>query len=414
MIWPRKHHNRQAERGNLALITGLAAIPLSVIVVIVVEMAALANEKALMQAAVDSAALAGARELSIAGSSARNPSEFAANFAFEQVAELSPRIRMRFSARQNPNGTFEVIGDGVRGSFFGNLVPPGGFVINVRAIAETLNQQPMCVLAMPKMNGDLLRGLRAQSNSNIVANNCLVHANGNIVTAGAARIVAGTIQATQTASGTGYSPTANSGALAIGDPFSSRRIEREDACENSEADKTYSGTTTATLTAGVHEGGITVTGNARLVLAPGEHYFCEDLVLSGSGILTGDNVVLIFDDDSLQATGNSQISLTGRTTGDWAGFLMVATRDTDDTMLISSAFVDKLLGTIYLPNAPLVVNATGTVAEDSKWSVIVARRIEMDRNARLVINTDYAGSGVPVPMGVGNNLPNNSPTRLRQ
>jgi hypothetical protein len=42
------------------------------------------------------------------------------------------------------------------------------------------------------------------------------------------------------------------------------------------------------------------------------------------------------------------------------------------------------------------------VAEDSKWSVIVAKEIKLDKNARLVINTDYAGSGVPVPMGVGN------------
>jgi hypothetical protein len=71
-------------------------------------------------------------------------------------------------------------------------------------------------------------------------------------------------------------------------------------------------------------------------------------------------------------------------------------------MEISSSSVDKLLGTIYVPEATLVINAAGSVAEDSKWSVVVAKEIKLDKNARLVINTDYAGSGVPVPMGVGN------------
>ena len=83
-------------------------------------------------------------------------------------------------------------------------------------------------------------------------------------------------------------------------------------------------------------------------------------------------------------------------------------------MEISSSFVDRLLGTIYLPNAQLLINAAGSVAEDSKWSVVVAKDIILDRNARLVINTDYVGSGVPVPIGVGDKKLNGNGTRLRQ
>ena len=119
--------------------------------------------------------------------------------------------------------------------------------------------------------------------------------------------------------------------------------------------------------------------------------------------MRGDNVVLIFDEKgTFNATDNSAISLTGRTTGDWAGFVIVTSRNNEKNMEISSSSVDKLLGTIYLPEATLEINAAGSVAEDSKWSVIVAKEIKLDKNARLVINTDYAGSGVPVPMGVGN------------
>jgi hypothetical protein len=125
---------------------------------------------------------------------------------------------------------------------------------------------------------------------------------------------------------------------------------------------------------------------------------------------------LIFDDKStFQALQAATLSLTGRTSGDWAGFLIVTSRDNVADLIISSPKVDKLLGTIYLPSARLVINAPGAVAEASQWSVVVAKDVSLTENASLVINTDYAGSGVPVPVGVGDKAGNSkSGTRLRQ
>ncbi|MCE2891047.1 MAG: hypothetical protein O9270_12470 [Aquidulcibacter sp.] len=152
-----------------------------------------------------------------------------------------------------------------------------------------------------------------------------------------------------------------------------------------------------------------------MTLGPGDHYFCDAVTVKGNGTLQGTDVVMIFHDDkTFHATDSSKISLTGRTTGEWAGFVIVASRDNEEQMEISSGLVDRLLGTIYLPNAGLVINATGAVAEDSKWSVVVAKDIFLDKKARLVINTDYTGSGVPVPLGVGDKKANNSGARLRQ
>ena len=61
----------------------------------------------------------------------------------------------------------------------------------------------------------------------------------------------------------------------------------------------------------------------------------------------------------------------------------------------------KLLGTIYIPNATLEVTSKGAVAQDSDWSVIVAQSVKLSNAPTLVINTNYVGSGVPVPEGVG-------------
>ena len=396
---------RRGERGNLVVITGLMAIPLSMIVVMTLEMVSLSNERSRMQAAVDAAALAGARELAVAGGTARNASGFAEEFALNQVTDLAPRVTMNFTASQNIDGGFQVSGVGLRGSFFGNMVPPGGFKIEVNAIAEALNQQPLCILALPENedDDDDGTGLRAIANSSIRANNCLVHSNGKILTRNKAVITAGIIQATIRAIGTGYAPAANSGALGLADPFQTRVIEQAGACRGMYFPTlSVNGNASATLPAGIHKRAVQVGGNGTLTLGPGEHYFCSELRTLGNGTLRGEDVVLIFDEgETFHASQNSTISLTGRTTGNWAGFVIVATRDNDEVMDISSSLVDKLLGTIYLPNATLLVDSAGAVAEDSKWSVVVAKNIKLDQGATLVINTDYAGSAVPVPLGVG-------------
>jgi hypothetical protein len=188
--------DRRGERGNLAVITGLIAVPVAMIVVITIEMVSLSSEKARMQAAVDAAALAGAREMAVAGGTARNANGFAETFAMNQVVDLAPRIAMNFTANLNSTGGFEVAGVGVRGSFFGNMVPPGGFTIRVNAIAEALNQQPLCVLALPENEDDEDEppGLSAIKHSSVQANNCLVHSNGNMTTQDKGAVTAGTIK----------------------------------------------------------------------------------------------------------------------------------------------------------------------------------------------------------------------------
>jgi hypothetical protein len=131
--------------------------------------------------------------------------------------------------------------------------------------------------------------------------------------------------------------------------------------------------------------------------------------------LNGDDVVLIFENGALTATGDAKVTLTGRKAKTWTGFVLVSTRENEADTTISSSFVDKLLGIIYLPNGDLFINAKGNVAEDSLWSVVIARNIAMAGGSTLVINDNYAGSGVPVPMGVGSQTRSDEDgTRLRR
>jgi hypothetical protein len=123
-----------------------------------------------------------------------------------------------------------------------------------------------------------------------------------------------------------------------------------------------------------------------------------------NSVLTGTNVTLVFDNTAqFQFSDSSVIDLTGARSGPYAGFVIVTTRNNVGAFTISSTSARRLEGTVYAPNATLqVTGANNRVADQSAWTVIVAKSILMTGSPNLVINANYAASGVPVPKGVGN------------
>src|SRR4051812_17893770 len=71
------------------------------------------------------------------------------------------------------------------------------------------------------------------------------------------------------------------------------------------------------------------------------------------------------------------------------------------TYRIVSDNARDLLGTIYLPAGRIIIDANKPVADLSSYTVIVARQVELFDGPNLYLNTNYAGSDVPVPSGVG-------------
>jgi len=408
----------RVQAGNITIMAGIAIVPLAMIIAMTSELASLSSERALMQSAADAAALSGAQDLILVGASARQTPADVESFAMAQVGAFANRATVSFKAAQGSDGSYTVEGLAVRPSFFGNLVPPGGFRIEVKSIAESMNVQPLCVIGddatMPKG-----MAISVTNNSILRARNCIVHANGNFISNDNGTVEAGTSQAVGIATGSGFKPAANSGALPVTDPFEDRYIMHTPCDKVLDGGKKTIATATESvaLEPGMHRTAYTVTGQATLRLEPGEHYFCKPLMITGQGRLEGDDVLLMFTaGNALSALGQASVSLSGRESDEWAGFVIVATRDNYANFGIESGRVDKLLGTIYLPMTKLLVSSSGDVAEDSQWSVIVARNIELIDNARLVINSDYEGSPVPVPIGVGNKAGGgaNGPLRLRQ
>lgn len=332
-------------RGTLAVTFAIWVPIAAVLIAGAIDLASVNATHQSLQDAADAAALDAARQMGVAngaGLSARTTANVAAQLAGQSNFTYTVTTT---TASNPPSVTVRI--DANRTSFFGNLLPPGGWNMTSSSTAVQMSTVPLCVL--------------------------------------------------------------QTGAPRITDPFANMNLSPLiPACIPVPVILAY---TTQTLLPGVHCGNLRVSTGATLTLLPGEHYFkTGSLILEQNAVLTGDDVVLFFDDDAdFQFTQTSDIRLRGRRTGQFAGFVLATTRQNNHTFNISSTSAHELLGTVYVPNATLAISGTQNVADQSAWTVIVARNIRASGSATLVVNSNYSGSTVPVPMGVG---PNGSAVRL--
>jgi len=377
-------------------IFALAAPAIAMLSVGAVELSVVASHKATLQAAADAAALNAASQIGVAKEGVL---ERAKAFALEQAKDITNVSTVTAEAELVKDGMgVKVTLLGVRPSFFGDLLPPGGFRTRVQSVAVTMNTLPLCVLAQ-RTSGSKVLNLLDQSQ--IVASGCLVHSNKDIAAEASSTLLAGSVQASGQASGH-IIPTAAVGAPQSSDPFATVPTTTTAGCSDDGKIKAESGEVEK-VPAGVHCGTWEAGQGSILELQPGTHYFRgAELNIKDNSKLYGRDVVLIFDKDSkLKFQDQAIVDLEGRKSGPHAGFLIITARDNTRDLEIWSDNVDNLLGVIYAPAAKLLVIGKEEIAEASDWTVVVAKEIQLKESARLTINSHYSGSLVPVPTGVG-------------
>lgn len=379
------------------MVAAMALMPLSYAVLFGVEIAGITQSKARMQAAVDGGALAGAGELSVSTRGDEGIRSTAIALATNAVNGLTNTTPPSFTVDINrTSGTVSVTARAQFQSMFSGLLT-SKTPIEVTSTAETLSKTPLCVLQIDQA---ATVGATIMDRAIVRAPGCLVQSNSSISVTNSGRIEAGSVQAVKGATGS-ISPAASVGALPIQDPFISLDLTSPN-CATGLENVVHSGNSLVSLPPGVHCENYQVSGNATLILEAGEHYFKGQLDFNGNSKLRGDDVVLVFDPDrAFSFDQKADIELTARKSGPLAGFLIATGRSNTKRFTISSDQVRELLGTIYIPGSELFISSSGNVAQDSAWSVIVAKSLTLSNNPVLVINKNYVGSGVPVPEGVG-------------
>jgi hypothetical protein len=360
-----------------------------------------------LQDIADSAALAAANDLSLAtdGSNAKERARAYVASHLGEWGEQAPTVEAGYEIVDvEGQRAIQVLLKGHRPSFFASLLPPGGWHFHARSTATTMGMVPLCVLVTGSSGSKILN---VKDSSRMNAPACLVHSNRDIEAEASGRITAASVQAVTTARGF-ISPTANTGAVSIADPFTNLDLERNPmlgvACTVAElTNRIVVNSGTHYIRPGRHCGGIEAKGTARIILEPGEHIFLVGaLVIDENARLEGRDVVAFFDSASkFEFKAGALVNLDGRKSGPYAGIVMGAMRDNRQDFIVSADHVESLLGVIYVPSARLIVEGTSDVARDSAWTVIVAKEVQLKGSPSLFINANYDASDVPVPNGVG-------------
>lgn len=387
-------------RGGIAISFAIAAPVLAVLACGAIDLAAVSSSKNDLQAAADAAALNAAHQLDLtdeAGVGARADAfvrgqlHNASNLTYEVDTEVA-----------DDESLVTVSIDANRPSFFANLLPPGGWDIRVEASAKPMARRPLCVLNTSSALSD---SIIMKQQARLSAPDCMVSSNAGIQVQAGAEMSAAAVQSSLDAQGAIF-PSPMIGAPEIPDPFATLQFKPDGLpCQIGDL-LSVLGILQGTfyIPPGVHCGNIAIGKNQKVVLLKGDHYFLNSkLVLKSNAQLTGEDVAVIFGSNSaFEFTDKATVKLKGRKTGVFAGFVVATTRQNTKTFTISSDNAKELLGTIYVPSAKLTVTGKkNDVAEDSAWTVILAKTLELNGSARLVVNAEYEGSGVPVPKGVG-------------
>jgi Flp pilus assembly protein TadG len=384
-------------RGGLATIVGIAIPVLAVIGCGAADLTSVVADKSKMQDAADAAALDGANQLSVINS--QGAADRAQQFADDQLSDVAKRVKLTTKVTVTSDASSITVAiQGHRASFFGNLLPLGGWTFNALATAQPLGRMPLCVLSTSASGsgggGAITMGDQAQ----IKATGCLVHSNSDLTVPSPADLSSGTAEAVDAATGQ-ISPAPQTGAPPIPDPFANVKWKIPALCDPLDLTQIIN-----IVLPGTHCGNITAHAGQTFILLPGNHYFKSGVLnLQQNAILQGKDVVLIFAPDAyFKFQDSSQIQLQGRQSGPFAGFVIATTPSNTNTFSISSDSARLLLGTIYIPNALLSVSGSSiNVADQSAWTVVVAKGIQLTGSPNLVINSNYSAASVPVPTGVG-------------
>ena len=215
-IWARLAGSRA---GGVVVTFAICVVVLAVVVGGGIDLASVITDRQRVQDVADAAALDGAKQLSVAN--VQGVETRTQQFAMTQLTEVGRRVTLTPSVTAaTDRSTITVTIKGHRPSFFGDLLPAGGWTFGASATAAPMGRMPLCVLTTSSSGAGSGGALSLQGSSQTTATGCLVHSNSDMTAPAPASMATGTAEAVGSASGQ-ITPTAQTGAPNIPDPFAS-------------------------------------------------------------------------------------------------------------------------------------------------------------------------------------------------
>lgn len=349
----------------------------------------------------DSAAIGGAKELALAGSSEQSIKSIVTRY-IEQAGK--PAITSTLTIDRKA-GTLNVALEEIWMPFFAQVLDASVTPIRAQATATLVGSSSICILTL---DGSGAKTLHLDKQARISANGCAIYSNSthsegirldldSSVTA-ALICSAGGVKAKTTA----VNPAPTTDCPPADDPLANRKEPVFAGCDFNNF-KISAGS--KTLEPGTYCGGIAVSGTAAVTFSSGSYTIRDGpFKLANSARISGEHVGFYLAGEAtiIDFSGDTSVALTGATDGDLAGLLFFEDRSVslDRKHRINSASASQLTGTIYLPRGSLRVDPNAAVAENSAYTAIITHKLELDEGPELVMNSDFGATDVPVPAGI--------------
>lgn len=389
-------------RGGMAVLIALT-LPVAIAAVgVAIDYGYMSTRKAGLQAAADAAALAGASEMLLANADEDRAKAVSVTVAKSNLLANPTGITISTNVTTNPVAVSVAItqspGLFIMGEMFGSKKTD----ITVHATARVAGEMAICMLILDEAKK---AALAVNKSATITANGCAVYSN----SASATGIVGkddSLLDADLICSAGGYdgeaenfNPQPLTDCPVTDDPLFSRPPPVIGPCleTNLVIDSGM-----RTLNPGTYCGGLTVRNTADVKLNPGV-YIIKDGVLQigGSARFVGENVGFYITGSkaNFNMLPNTTIDLSAPKDGPMAGLLFFEDRNAPlgRRHVIRSNDARSFIGTIYLPRGAFVVDASKPLFEESAYTVIISRFLDMFSGPNLVLNSNYGDSDVPLP-----------------
>lgn len=357
-----------------------------------------------VQALADSAALAAAKELSLADRKYEDLAAIVQTMAEAYaMQEASEKPKTTTTATSDPMEVAVTIAAEFKSMFKG--VSLLSFpAVRARAVARVVGKPNICLLGLNETD---VGTISLEQQARVTGQNCAVYSNSEHTKGLKAKN-----SATLTASiictrggkdgGPGnFTPSPLVDCPSFEDPLLSRPEPVADECDPALPAVI---TTSMSLDPGTYCG-LELQSGADVTLRDGVFIFKDKpLVVRDGARLYATSSGLYFKGDEATFTFEPQstISLTAPSDGPMAGLLVFVSRSQKDSLQykILSDDARVMVGTVYVPKGELIIDASNPIADQSAYTAVVADKMRLYGGPHLVLNTKYSDTGVPVPDGI--------------
>ena len=395
---------RKFQSGQVVVLAVMMTAVLCGLAGLAVDEGVFQNDRRQMQAAADSAAIAGDQEILAGNSDSITSAAFtdAQKNGFTNgsnnvtVTVNNPPLSGSYSGDSN---AVEVIVSAPRPTYFLNAIGISTVNVSTRAVAH-LGNAPYCIMTLDPddQNSLSLFGVALLQTCGIVNNSSSDHAFGIFGVALWHASSIGIVGNYDFDLLPFVSPKPVTGIAPVRDPLARLQPPAVGGCDH--INYSLGLISIATMNPGTYCGGITLTGAAVLNLNPGTYVIRGGgLNILGASLITGTGVTFYITGDSTYPYQGVNIaaanvhSLTAPTSGPLDGILFFQDRDistataTANPNTIVGAALARYEGTFYFPTTVLNYTINASVA---KYTAMVADKIKINLVAAGVVNNDYS------------------------